>query len=306
MVPLFHGLHATAASAVPGPRVRGPLSALLVLGAILSVPLVIAAAWVQLVLLDSDAFADMTDDMLAREEVRMALREEIANEVQTRIPEARQPGGRFVITRAAETALDTGTFRAVFREAVRSSHDQLARGEPQLTLQLGDVLPIVIDQLPAGVPGLESALAGRSLPIQVTLVERDNRPELWAAFELVRDGSVIVLIGAVVLAAVAVGFARDRGQALAFTGFGGAAMAVGTVLFVPYASRPVTAGQEQVLRSGVDAAWEVLASTAQIIGLSMAGALAAAGIAGVLIFLATRPRGKRAHRRRSARPARAR
>lgn len=265
---------------------------------ILAVPMVIGALWVQMVLLDSTAFVEMSDDMLEEKDVRAAVSETIVSEVEANFPEIDQPGVRPLLTRAVAAAIDTAAFRQIFGNAVFSTHQQLANGEPEVTLGLGDVLPLVARELPA-IPLIQEQLAARSLPITVTIAERETRPELWILFRVVRDGSIAILVG-FLAATLAIGvISPTRGTSLALLGFCGAALAVLTVVIAPTASSPITAGYEPVLAAGIDSAWGVVARSVYPIGIGVVVLLLALGVTGVAWAFAARkePPGRRVPRR---------
>lgn len=271
---------------------RGVLSGLLAVAFVVAVPALVAALWVQFFLLDADTFADMSDDMLAKEEVRRAVTDAILDEVEASVPGAEQPEVRSAISGAVSAALDTPAFREAFRAAVASAHEQLADGESAIRLRLENVLPVVAGQLPVSAALLEQQLASYNLPVEVTLVQREDRPELWTAFQAVRGGSEAVLVGFLVVAATVVTMSPARGQSLAVMGVGGAAFAGGTVFLAPDLSRPLSREREPVLGAGIDAAWETVASGVQGVGLAMVALFIVVAVVGVAWHMATasRPR----------------
>ncbi|MDZ7726933.1 MAG: hypothetical protein U5Q44_01350 [Dehalococcoidia bacterium] len=268
---------------------------------VVAVPVLVAALWVQFFLLDTDTFADMSDDMLAKQEVRLAVSDAILDQVQASFPGDQQAEVRSAISRAVSAALDTPAFREAFRAAVAGAHEQLADGDSAIRLELENALPVVAAQLPVSVAFLEQQLASYNVPVEITLVQREDRPELWTAFQAVRGGSEAVLAGFLVVAATVVTISPARGQSLAVMGVGGAAFAGGTVFLAPDLSRPLSREREPVLRAGIDAAWETIAFGIQGIGLAMVAVFLVVAVVGVAWHVAASSRPGTWHDPRRAR-----
>lgn len=257
---------------------------MLVLAAVASVPAALTALWVQLVLLESDAFVDLSDEMLDEEDVRFAVRETIADEIETTVPEFRIFGLRPLVGAALEAAFDTAAFRALFAQSVASAHQQLADGEDEVEVRLDDVVPLVVERLRPASPELADALLARGSGIAVTLIQREEQPVLWSAFQGIRAGSFIVLAAAVGLAGASLVVSPARAQTLAFLGIAGAAAAAMVLLVAPLATAPFT-DHDPVIGPGVDAAWGVVVTSADPIILAVAVVLGAAGMTGLILSL---------------------
>ena len=252
--------------------------------AVALVPVVVTALWVHLVLLDGDAFVDLTGDILDEDAVRFAVRETLADEIEVAVPEVREFGLRPFVVVALDATMETGAFRHLFANSVASAHRQLADGEDEIAVRLDDVYPLVAQRLRPVAPAIADNLAARESGVAVTLVERTEQPLLWSAFQWIRAGSVAVVVGFVVLMGLAVAVAPARAQALGLLGLGGAAVAVVTMALAPQASAPFTR-HDPVIGPGVDAAWGVVATTVMPIALVLAIALAIIGLAGLTLSL---------------------
>src|SRR5262245_55322103 len=94
----------------------------LILGIILT-PLAILGLWTQVVLLDTNRFVNLSDDLLDRQDVRDALGAEIAKQIVDEVPQASVVQGQ--LASGITTIAGTEEFHVVFRQAMAELHDQL-------------------------------------------------------------------------------------------------------------------------------------------------------------------------------------
>src|ERR1051325_2504216 len=106
---------------------RGVLAGLLALVGLVLVPLADAGAWTRRELLPREQFVDLATKVLEKDEVRVALAQRIADEVDQRANLSSR--GRSIVEPAIENGLTTAPFRAVYQRAVADMHDQIVRGD---------------------------------------------------------------------------------------------------------------------------------------------------------------------------------
>jgi hypothetical protein len=152
---------------------RGLVAGLLLLVGLLLVPFASFGIWTQRELLPTDAFTDVATEVVQQDAVQAALASRLSDELIARQPRLRL--GRVVLEPATVRALDTPQFEAIFRAAVTSTHEQLVRGDDQLTLDLNAMIPIVRDFV-AGVDQGVANLIPDSLGLPAFTVVRKSEP----------------------------------------------------------------------------------------------------------------------------------
>lgn len=196
---------------------------LLVVGLVL-VPFGNLGVWVQRQVLDADAFTELAIDVVDEPAVRDALAKRIVDELVAAEP--RLGVGRVVLEPGVAQLLRTDAFRAVFSTAVAQMHTQLEQGADELSLDLDPILPLVRD----AVARIDSSVAALipeadALPA-ITVVQRDDAPELWEGVQLTREASwafpalmLIALVGAIAVANRRVRMLVTVGIGVALLGF---------------------------------------------------------------------------------------
>ena len=263
---------------------------LVVLGFVL-VPFATVGIWLQREILPTDEFTDLATEVVQTEAVRAALSNRFLDELQDREP--RLALGRIVLEPAVEEAFATGQFEQVFRAAVSDLHEQLLRGDDQLSLDLDAMLPIVKDlvaQVSSTVADQIPSSAG--LPA-FTVVRKDDVPQLWFVVEVTRRASWVFPILMVLALAAAVLVATKRAITLIVCGTGvaviclviGLALRTGRGVLSDFVGSVI---DERAFNAGYDVVTDSLVSQTLLLGLVGV----AAGIAGVVWLLVGRSAAK--------------
>src|SRR5947199_3658656 len=206
------------------------------------------SAWANTTVYDSATFSERAVDMLnepaVRRELAKRLTEQLALSGNQQAVEFR-PAFQLAI----EAAIDTDTFRSIFRTAVRRTHAAILSNEGGASgLNLSDSISIIAStlQLPNDLKPKESE--GSSLGNSLEDITQKAR-DLWVfkANDLTAGLASGGIIGSVVLAAGAVAAATDRRRAVLRLGV--AVIVVGLLLaaLVPLAKwiigRSISDGQ---------------------------------------------------------------
>lgn len=257
----------------------------LVVGIILT-PLAILGLWTQLVLLDTDRFVSLSDDLLDRQDVRAALGAEIAQQIVAEVP----PAGAVEGTLADGITAITGTdeFHFVFRAAMTDLHDQLERGDDTLVLDLSPTLEVIrseIGRISPEVAGFVPNTIG-----DITIVSRDDQPILWNLVQLADNLSIVAIIGTIIAFGLVVAFAENRWRMLGVSGSIVVAWALLLIIVLPLIRNGVTDQiPDDTIRSGARGAWVVVTRSLQVEALiaALIGVIAA-GVGFVLDFATAR------------------
>jgi hypothetical protein len=270
---------------------------LVVLGLLL-VPFATVGIWMQRQIIPTDAFSDLSLEVVRAEPVTDALANRFLDELEAREP--RLGLARFVLEPAVKEAIGTPQFEQIFRVSVGDMHEQLLRGDDQLTLNLEALLPIV-----KGLVAEVNTDVANQIPTTVglqpiTVVQKSNVPQLWFGVEVTREASWIFPVLMVIALAGAVLVASNRPLTLIVAGFGAAfvCLVVGLALRTARDALSDFVGDEVdelAFNAGYDIITDSLVNQTLLIGLF--GLVA--GIAGVVWMVA----GQRRPRRPSARPA---
>jgi hypothetical protein len=260
---------------------------LLVAGWLL-VPLAGLGFWTQRVVLDTDEYTALSDDLLEREEVRDALAFEIVQEAERTRPGIRQSG--VPIAPLVSDALGTLEFRGLFRDANGRVHDQLVDGEDALSLDLDPALGVVTEEVRQVAPDVADQFPSPEEFGEIVLVRRRQAPYLWIGAEAARWGSLAAIVLSLGLLALAVALARRRALTLGVAGVGVVTVSALFLLLVTgaqaYAARWIA---EDVDRAGFNATWDVIESSLLVQTLLIALIGVAAAAAGFLVELARTP-----------------
>ena len=266
---------------------RGFVAGALVLVGLVLVPFATVGIWMQRQILPTDAFADLATEVVQDDAVSDALANRFLDELENREPQLAL--GRVVLEPAVKQAIGTPQFEQIFRVAVSDMHDQLLRGDDQLSLDLDALLPVVksfaaqvddsiADQIPtsAGLPA-------------ITVVRKDQVPQLWFGVQVTREASWVFPVLMVVALAGAVVIAEKRALVLIFAGFGvafvclviGLALRTGRDFLSDYVGSIVDV---RAFNAGYDIVTDSLVNQTLLLGL----AGLAAGVAGVVWLLVGR------------------
>jgi len=249
---------------------------LVVAGSLLA-PLAGFGLWMQLVVLRTDEFTALADDLLARQEVRDALADEIADQAEEVEPRLVQVGP--LVRTGMSEAMRTPAFLQIFRQAVRDVHAQLVDGGDELTLDLDPGLEIVRQQVNEFEPGLGDQIPADQVGT-IQLVTRDQAPYIWWAVDAMRIVSIVAIVAMIGCFAFAIGMADRRWLAL---GVSGAGIVVASLLLIGTSAlaQSLTAQwiEAGVNRDAFHAVWDELERSLQVqtllvglVGVAMAAA----------------------------------
>lgn len=196
---------------------------LLVVGFVL-VPFGNLGLWVQRQVLDADAFTELAIDVVDEPAVRDVLAKRIVDELVAAEP--RLAVGRVVLEPGVARLLRTEAFRRVFSTAVAQMHTQLEQGADALELDLDPILPLVRDAVARIDADVADLIPTADALPAITVVRRDDAPELWEGVQLTREASwafpalmVLALVGAVAAANRRVRMLVTVGIGVALLGF---------------------------------------------------------------------------------------
>jgi hypothetical protein len=267
--------------------VRTYVAGLLVLLGLALVPFATFGIWMQRDILPTEQFNDLATEIVQHNAVRDAFADRFLDELQVREP--RLALGRIVLEPAVKEAIGTAQFEQVFRAAVGDVHDQLVRGDDQLSLNLDAMLPIVKDlvaQVNTTIANQIPTSAG--LPA-ITVVRKADVPELWFAVQATRQASWVFPILMVVAFVGAVVIATNRAITRVVCGAGVAVfcIVIGLGLRAGRGVRSPVVGSavdERAFNAGYDIVTDSLVRQTLLVGL--VGAIV--GVAGVVWLLVGR------------------
>jgi len=197
---------------------RGFIAAVLVVVGLILVPFATVGVWTQRNLLDTEAFTDLSAEVLHQEPVRDALAKRLVDELVKRQPLLGL--GRFVLEPAMREVLGTSQFEQIFRLAVSDMHRQLERGDDQLELNLDAMLPI-LRGLVAQVNGdLANQIPDSAGLPSITVVRKQQVPQVWFGVQVTREASWVFPLLMLLAFAAAVAIAHQHARTLVIVGFG--------------------------------------------------------------------------------------
>ncbi len=221
------------------------------------------ALWAQDVLYSSDSFADRSVSMLKEPAVRTELASRITEQL-ARAGNQNAVNYRPAFQLAVEAAIDTDTFRSIFRTAVYRTHVAILanpEADDSAALNLSDSVSIIVSNLSlpsnanpgqTGSGGLDNSLGD--------VTKRLTDLHIWDLDEYASSVAVLGLLGGPVLAALAIGLSTDRRRTMRRLGWGLLAGGLVLAAIVPLTqiivgwriadgplSRAVSAGLGQVM-----------------------------------------------------------
>ena len=271
---------------------RGFVAGVLIVLGLFLVPLANLGVWTQREVLSTNAFTALATDVVAQEAVRDALANRIADELVKQVPQLEL--GRFILVPALRQALGTSQFQGIFERAVADMHAQLERGDDQLTLNLGAILPLARELVANVDRGLARRISQQTGLATITVVTKQNVPQIWLGVDIARGASWLVPVASLLCLALGVAIAKNRALAVMLAGLGLAAVALLVVLALKLGREPLSnvAGPSVELdafNAGYDIVTESLIVQTVVLGLV---GLVAACTAMVLLVLGrtkTRP-----------------
>jgi hypothetical protein len=265
---------------------RGFLAGVLVAAGLVLLPLADLGVWSQRSLLSTSGFTDLSTDVLREPDVRQALAERLVEELERR--ESRLRAGRAVLMASVREVTGSQPFESLFRSAVGDMHAQLERGDDQLSLNLDAALPLVRARVSTVDVRLGDLVPEAADLPSITVVTRDDVPELWEAVQIVRRAALAFPLAAIAVFAVAVVLARRRGVMLAVIGIGTIAVALLIVAVLRLGQDPLSdVAGSQISVEAFDAGYDVVAGSLVNQTVVMAGlgaVVGAAGLGGVIWY----------------------
>jgi hypothetical protein len=208
-----------SASPGAGPAWRRWTSAVALVLATILFPVGLFASWASSVVYDSSTFADrsvsMLNDAAVRREVAAQLTEQLA-----RSGNQAAVNFRPAFQLAVEAAIDTDTFRSIFRTAVLRTHSGILAsqesGSEGVALDLSDTVSIIVANLSlpsSAAQGQASSSAGLGDSL-ADVTTRLSDLHVWDLQSYVDLLAGIGVLGGLVLSAAAVALSLDRRRTL--------------------------------------------------------------------------------------------
>lgn len=211
-------------------RGRSRLSAALLVVACVLFLLGLFASWASTVLYDSDAFANRSVALLDEPEVRRELADRLTEQL-ARSGNQQAVNFRPAFQLAVEAAIDTDTFRSLFRTAVKRTHQAIlaSQDDTGTGLDLSDSISIIASNLT--LPSSAATGQGNQGQLDNSLTDVTKRLSdlrFWSWEDYAGIVTLIGLVGGPILAAIAVALSADRRRTVRRLGWG--VMVVGLVL----------------------------------------------------------------------------
>jgi hypothetical protein len=260
---------------------RGFLAGLLLVVGVVLVPLADLGLWTQRQLVPTDAFVDLTIDVLGEPEVQQALADRLTEELVAREP--RLGSSQALLNPAIRRAIDTQAFDSVLRFSIGGMHAQLQRGDDRLSLDFDPALPVVRTQVAAVSEDVAAQIPSADQLPSIVVIERDQAPQLWEGVQVARRASWAAPAIALVVLVAAVALARNRGRMLVAVGIGLVLMSVALVALIKLGRDPLSdVVGSQVSVDAFDAGYDVVTGgfVVQTVILAIVGIVSA--IAGMV------------------------
>ena len=121
---------------------------------------------------------------------------------------------------ALESVVDTDTFRSIFRDAIRRTHEALLAGRGAgAGLDLSDSLAIVSASLELRASGQGQSSGGGLGQSLADVTQRANALHIWDLEQLVDLAAIVGILGGGLLAALSVALSLDRRRAVVRIGW---------------------------------------------------------------------------------------
>ena len=276
-------------------RIRGGLSTALLVVAGILFPIGVVAAWAGQTIYDSAAFShravQLLDSPAVRREVADRLTEQLA-----RSGNEQAIAFRPAVILALESVVDTDTFRSIFRDAIRRTHEALLAGRGAgAGLDLSDSLAIVSASLELRASGQGQSSGGGLGQSLAEVTQRANALHIWDLEELVDLAAIVGILGGGLLAALSVALSLDRRRAVVRIGW--VLVADGALIVLCLKGARVYAGRRiggDTLSEAVQGALARGTADLNTVGFWIMGyGIVAAAAAGALGSRATRPHTER-------------
>jgi hypothetical protein len=203
-------------------RGRRWLSAVCLVAAVVVFAVGILATWAASVVYDSDTFADRSVAMLDEPEVRRELADRLTEQLAL-AGNQQAVNFRPAFQLAVEAAIDTDTFRSIFRTAVRRTHQAIlvSQDGDGSALDLSDSVTIIASNLtlPSSAAQGQSSSGGLDNSLG-DVTQRMSDLRVWSWEDYAGVVTIVGLVGGPVLAAVAVALSTNRRRTVRRLGWG--------------------------------------------------------------------------------------
>jgi hypothetical protein len=194
--------------------VKRAIAAALIVVAGLALPVGVIAAWAQKTLFDSATFSDRTTAMLRSSAVRNKLAERMTQEL------ARGGNQQAVdfgpgLQLAIQAAIDTDTFRSIFRTAVRQTHQSVLAGQSEggKGLNLADSVSIIASTVQ--LSGAQQKASSGQLDNSLTdVTEQLGRLGVWKLEDTISTIGLVALVVALAAGAGAIALSDTRSRTI--------------------------------------------------------------------------------------------
>lgn len=226
-----------------GSKGRARISTALLVVASVAFLLGLLASWAATVLYDSDTFADRSVGMLDEPEVRRELADRLTEQL-ARSGNQQAVNFRPAFQLAVEAAIDTDTFRSLFRTAVKRTHQAVLASQDGTStgLDLSDSVSIIASNLTLPSSAAQGQTQGGLDNSLGDITTRMSDLRVWSWEDYAGIVTLGGLIGGPILAGVAIVISPDRRRAVRHLGW--AVMSVGLVLAALVVVAQIAAGRQ--------------------------------------------------------------
>ncbi|HEY6530837.1 MAG TPA: hypothetical protein VIY72_00940 [Acidimicrobiales bacterium] len=193
------------------------------------------ASWAASVVYDSDTFADRSVALLDEPEVRRELADRLTEQLAL-AGNQQAVNFRPAFQLAVEAAIDTDTFRSIFRTAVKRTHQAIlvSQDGDGSALDLSDSVTIIASNLT--LPSSAAQGQGNSAGLNNSLgdiTQRMSDLRVWSWEDYAGIVTLVGLVGGPVLAAVAIAVSPNRRRTVRRLGWGVVAGGLVLAILVP-------------------------------------------------------------------------
>jgi hypothetical protein len=239
-------------------RVRSFFATVLVVLGAMTLMLASTGWWLERNILDTERFTETADEVLDRQEVKLALSDVIVRQISRETDQNLDIIKPFVASIVSQI-VDSSPFRRVFNAAVSTAHRALVDREvPEIVLNLDDTYNDIRRAI-----RVVSPRTARNLPenpnLEVNVLDESQLETAWDAVDLVRDAIFYLTLAAVVLIAGGIALAPRRWHTAAVAGW----VTLGSFVFLLLAfaiGRRIALGrvEDPTFRDATSAAWDVV------------------------------------------------
>jgi hypothetical protein len=182
-------------------------------------PVAVVAGWAGRTIYDSTTFSERAVDLLGSQAVRRELAQRLTEQL---VLSGNQQATNFrpALQLAVEAAVDTDTFKSIFRTAIRRTHSALLEGGGASGgLDLADSVAIISSTLQLPSDAKPSASGGGLGSSLTDVTERLGRLGVWRLGDDVDAVVAGAMVGAVIAAAAAIAVSVNRRRTVGALGW---------------------------------------------------------------------------------------